>query len=412
MTFMNTLDSSPVMLSVANRPINLSRFSLFLLLFMASSSTWALNQKPIAAAGSDQTVGMAVTIQLDGSTSHDNDGQIKKYRWQQTKGQKVTLLDAQTPIAHFVTPTSLPAKLAAQTLSFKLMVTDDRNKSATDTVSIKLIDCSAPRTVNNGICQDPLAVCTSPQVLQGNRCITPSTPLACKSPLVAIEGVCRLPTVTCTLPQVLQNGICALPVTHDKINDTAITSCSDTEHNGNRCPLSNYPGQDAEFGRDVYFNEDSDGHAGFSFRKIAIDGTVLVNTSKDWQCVQDQVTGLIWEIKSDKPGLHDQAARLTYAEAIDYAKTINTEGLCGAHDWRLPSAAELQMLVDYSVIYPGPAIDQNFFPHTPNQPHWTSTAFTNDDNRAWVVYFDDGRVFDDVRSQRYPVRLVRQGVRP
>ena len=66
------------------------------------------------------------------------------------------------------------------------------------------------------------------------------------------------------------------PVTASSpLNDTGITTCSDENTNGLSCPVSGYPGQDGEHGRDVTHNDDSDGHAGFSFTKLDANGNPL-----------------------------------------------------------------------------------------------------------------------------------------
>ncbi len=81
------------------------------------------------------------------------------------------------------------------------------------------------------------------------------------------------------------------------------------------CPKAGYPGQDAQVGRDAdqstSTNNDADGRRGFNFTKIGADGKALViqnqawsNTDLEtagskWSCVKDNVTGLIWEVKTD-----------------------------------------------------------------------------------------------------------------
>ena len=64
------------------------------------------------------------------------------------------------------------------------------------------------------------------------------------------------------------------------LNDTGITTCSDGANNRLSCPRSDYPGQDAEYGRDANSatNSDSDGHAGFSFVKIGSTGEPLATS--------------------------------------------------------------------------------------------------------------------------------------
>lgn len=66
-----------------------------------------------------------------------------------------------------------------------------------------------------------------------------------------------------------------------------------------------FPGQDVDYGRDKT-NNDIDGHAGFNFTKIDSSGNVLPVVAANWSAVLDNVTGLMWENKTDDGGLHDK----------------------------------------------------------------------------------------------------------
>jgi hypothetical protein len=137
--------------------------------------------------------------------------------------------------------------------------------------------------------------------------------------------------------------------------------------------------------------------------------------------VKDNVTGLVWEVKTHDGGLRDQdldytnfGANGNSPEVFDNVTdsgsliaAVNGAKLCGASDWRLPTARELQNIVDYSIGLPGPTIDPGFFPHSRGVAYWTSAVFAKDQNRAAVVYFDDGRVFEETRDTACAVRLVR-----
>jgi len=70
---------------------------------------------------------------------------------------------------------------------------------------------------------------------------------------------------------------------------------------------ADYPGQDASYGRDVTQDNDADGHAGFSFTKLDSDGSVLPANAVNRSCVRDNVTGLVWEVKSNDGGLRDRS---------------------------------------------------------------------------------------------------------
>lgn len=78
------------------------------------------------------------------------------------------------------------------------------------------------------------------------------------------------------------------------LNDTGITWS--TYSSGN-CDGENISQQDCSHGRDATFNDDSDGHAGFSFTKLDYKGKQLSGDANEWACLRDNVTGLTWQAK-------------------------------------------------------------------------------------------------------------------
>ncbi len=409
---------------------------LIALLLLAGSPVYAAkvkNVKPIANAGSDQTVGLEASVMLNGQNSTDSDGSIKRFVWQQTKGAKVKLNGAKAASASFITPKQLKKNQTADTLGFKLTVTDDKNKKSSDTVTVTILACERPKQVQNGAC---VVVCVSPQVLKNGVCTNPplvcqapkilkyghcADPVVCVLPQVLENGVCITPPPACELPEVLQNGVCAVPTAPINLNDTGIQYCSDTQSSRVDCGLAAYPGQDAEFGRDVLNDSDADGKGGFSFSKLDAQGEVLDVSAQEWSCVKDNTTGLVWENKTADGGVHDYGKLFSHFcpsydpmgkygasdDAQGFVDEVNRQGWCGAHDWRLPTAQELQSIVDYGIDYPGPVIDEHFFSNTKNTHFWTGTAHIRKPGEAWAVYFDDGRIYEETRHKKLPVRLVR-----
>jgi Protein of unknown function (DUF1566) len=202
------------------------------------------------------------------------------------------------------------------------------------------------------------------------------------------------------------------------LNDTGATLCRTPE--GVDTADCAGTGQDGEFGRDATRPQPRDGRAGFSYRKVAADGSPLPANASEWACVQDRLTGLTWEVKTDDGRLRDQNSTYTNFgdgrafDASAFAAAVNALGLCGAGDWRLPTHLELHGLVDYAHAPPLRSIVADWFPYTRAGAYWTSTAVADDtadpaDNTdAWAVNFARGDLYGGgPRGGRLAVRLVR-----
>ncbi len=223
------------------------------------------------------------------------------------------------------------------------------------------------------------------------------------------------------------------------LNDTGIDWCADGSQNNLNCPVQGYEGQDGEHGRDALarsgqLQKIGGGAAGFDFTKLDNSGNPLPASASDWSCVRDNHTGLIWEVKQPvgSGGLRDASHTYTWynpdnssnggdagtqnggtcqgsaCDTYAFVNAVNTEGLCGASDWRLPSLNEL-----LSIVHNGrtdPAIDQAYFPHTPQYGwYWSSSPYADNSGNAWYVNFDGGYVYYSSKSSYNHVRLVRAG---
>lgn len=146
--------------------------------------------------------------------------------------------------------------------------------------------------------------------------------------------------------------------------------------------------QDGMVGRDVTANDPTDGKLGFSFTNVT------------GGCVQDNVTGLMWEVKTI-------GAPRDWAAASAVVGTTNTSNLCAHNDWRLPTPDELQGLVDYSVAAPGPTIDTTWIPNTQGGVYWTISSYLPDSTKAWGVDFSTGFVGPYPKADSHYVRVVR-----
>lgn len=174
--------------------------------------------------------------------------------------------------------------------------------------------------------------------------------------------------------------------------------------------------QDAMIGRDATAPYDADGMLGFSYSKVGAYAKSL--------CVRDNVTGLMWEIKSSTDPLRRKQDKYTNygdnraGDASAFVVSVNATGLCGYNDWRLPSRHELQSLVNYGVTRAGPpVIDFMWFPEFLAEPFWTSSsgpkAYMRESStekfaiEAWYVSFATGAIHRDLHGAAHHVRLVR-----
>ncbi len=178
--------------------------------------------------------------------------------------------------------------------------------------------------------------------------------------------------------------------------------------------------QDGMIGLDVTNPDPSDGRLGLSYVKISSTGAELPPSATEWQCVKDKITGLIWENKNIPGTVHIRGAGRTYTnwgdnragDASDFALLVNSTGLCGYADWRVPTIDELQTIVDYGAHYiDGLVIDHTYFQNsqTPyinsNGIFWSSTRMAS--MIAWDAFFYNGHLGAQLASELNFVRLVR-----
>ncbi|HHL32168.1 MAG TPA: DUF1566 domain-containing protein [Oceanospirillales bacterium] len=207
-----------------------------------------------------------------------------------------------------------------------------------------------------------------------------------------------------------------------KLNDTGITFAGQYIVGNVNCVVSVTAAQDCHQGLDNGAN-DNDGHAGFDFTKLDINGNPLANGSTSHSCVKDNLTGLVWEVKSLTAGVHNnnnsyQWGGLTAiglgqqnAQGIYYQpswnpllQNSNNNNYCGRNNWRVPTLSELTSIANLDSE--DPAIDSSFFPHTMASWYWTASPVAADATKAWSVNFFAGSDLDNDRVDAYHVRLV------
>lgn len=98
----------------------------------------------IAEAGNDRTVSEGTPVVLNGSNSKSNQSVILSYVWNQIPNPNITIGDANTMIWSFIAPNVS----TDTTLTFELVVTDDRGITSSDEVNIIVRDGNTHREMN------------------------------------------------------------------------------------------------------------------------------------------------------------------------------------------------------------------------------------------------------------------------
>jgi hypothetical protein len=157
------------------------------------------------------------------------------------------------------------------------------------------------------------------------------------------------------------------------------------------------------------FGEDSDYTINpQSYTKLDAAGNELLDSAPSWCMVKDNVTGLIWEVKTDDGSIHDKGNQYNWDKAQSvFITELNTENLGGFSDWRLPTVKELSYIVNSGTH--NPAINTAYFPNTMSSGYWSSTTYAGGTGSAWGVGFEVGVGGDYGKSLSFFVRAVRGG---
>lgn len=169
------------------------------------------------------------------------------------------------------------------------------------------------------------------------------------------------------------------------------------------------------------------------YEAIGLTGEPADIDDGQWPCVLDQYTGLVWEVKTEAPGLHhwqhtyswydpdeshDQA--LDYrgvanggicadsdCDTNSYAQAVNEAGYCGYRDWRIPERDELASISDLRKIKTPPTINSRYFPYTQSEEYWSGNDYSFQWDSAWTWNFRFGHDRVDWKKTPKHVRLVR-----
>lgn len=442
-----------------------------------------VNIAPIAMIEASQVKNMplnqypaGVAVILDGSMSYDPDGSgslqsVSQYLWQQTAGADVLQgISTDGDSLAFTTPV-----LDDNTsLTFSLTVTDAEGASAQQTITLNIQSASYTLPiVDAGL---------DHQVLSGETIIlngTASTSVDAAKPLTyrwltdselnpTIDDIQQLTTyaiapsvetaqtMTFSLEVTDASGnvvvdainVGVKPMLIRPLNDTGVSQQA-TDIQNRLTHQSAYPGQDGQRGQDIMAQVGSlekagQGSQGFDFTRLDAVGDEVDDTTLDWSCVRDNVTGLIWEVKlpfsdvslhssahtytwylaeleQDPTGTQTSASAscsLTECNTTTFVTAVNEEGLCNYHDWRIPSHQELLSIVHFGRSS-APMIDVGHFPNTTENlgdPVWYWTNQSSADGTAeevsrtaWAFDFTTGNDNFLLKSSGVHIRLVRAG---
>lgn len=146
-----------------------------------------------------------------------------------------------------------------------------------------------------------------------------------------------------------------------------------------------------------------------SYVKLDASGAPLPDNAALWAMVKDNVTGLVWENKTQDGGIQDQDKTFAWADTGTFIKTLNDTRFGGFSDWRMPTVRELSSLINVSIPHPGPTIDTAWFANTAPAHYWSSTVNAGNVSSAWYVGFNLAYVAIQWNDNSYHVRAVRGG---
>ena len=126
------------------------------------------------------------------------------------------------------------------------------------------------------------------------------------------------------------------------------------------------------------------------------------NTAEEILTWKDPQTGLEWQYHS--PG------EMTWHEALKYAQSLTLDG---KDDWRLPTAPELETLIDRKTLLERiRPIMREDVPFRDTLSYWSSTTFAPNTYSAWLVMFDGAYILSYYKSSKYHIRCVRGSMNP
>ena len=407
-----------------------------------------------------------ITLSALESTDPDDNGQIDAYFWEQLSGLDLDITSFDESTLSF----SHPLLESNTNLSWKLTITDDEGGQASTQYDMtlnktnELVDANAgdDQTVEefelvtldatgSETVTDTYAC--SWQQLTGNA-ETLSSASQCTTTFTASD-VDTDTTLSFEVTVTDSKGrtdtdslfVDVTPKALGLINDSGVGECYNNTQRIN-CASDDFPEQDAELGRDSYANKldkVGKGNLAFDYTKLNKFADEVADDSSDFTCIRDNVTGLVWEVKSAPSGtVPDTSLRdgqnhyfwdigeTTFTDTStanstcpndtscgvqSYINEVNDLDFCGGTNWRLPTYTELLGLIDYGKQGQRVLIDESLFPYIPQAgeiedvdlPYWTSQTAADGTSlsQAYIIDMSSGNDLAYPKENTAYVRLVR-----
>jgi len=332
-------------------------------------------------AGEDQIVHVLDVVTLDGSVIFEKKVKIDEliYYWSFTSvpdGSVAVLSDPS-----ILNPTFVADKIGNYNLT--LIVTDGKNQSATDSVTITAISEAPKANAGEDI-----------NTTQGSSFIFDGSGSSDDVGIVKYEWFEE--GIKLGEGEMLEFNATDLGIGEHNI--TLVTTDTDDSDDSDNILVIVFQAV-KKTGQTTIYQTYDDGY----YQK-----GVLPSYTRDdsTNIVVDHITGLMWQ--------DDVAAgtlTMPWSEAITYCENLS---LGDYTDWRLPNMKELYGIIDISTAFP--AINTTAFNNVapwgqdvfnPTSRYWTLTPLESNTLYAWYIFFDEGHNYSMSKTTPAYVRCVR-----
>ena len=203
------------------------------------------------------------------------------------------------------------------------------------------------------------------------------------------------------------------------IPDSGQTTCYNLEKEI-PCPKSGEP----FYGQDANYNINPP-----SYTKLDVKGNDLPDDATSWVMVRDNVTGLRWEVKTEKDDLtnynnpHDADNIYTWydtnlennygytgtagdgTDTEDFIHALNAEAFGSYTDWRIPDSYELGSL--FALSQASLNNGKDYFPNMITDYFWSKDSYDKDPSEAYSTHFHYVDDYRKHKSEHLYIRAVR-----